>query len=80
MSITYDTAVVMILVLLIPTMFCLGFVCRKPEYRQYQIRTITAKIGEDKRTYEIDYPFNTAEDTNYIFLVDFPKGQQEASK
>lgn len=66
MTIMYDTAVIIILVLLIPAMFCLGYVCKKPEYKPTYIRTI--KIGSS-----VELSVNT----DYILLIDFPKGQDK---
>jgi hypothetical protein len=69
----YNTTIIIILILLLPTMFLMGFLVKKETYKPFAIRMIQAT--RNGNTWEFKYPFDVSVDTNYIFLVDFPKGQ-----
>ncbi len=58
-------------------MFLLGYETKKETCCPFAIRKIVAIQGEDKRTWEFKYPFTMEKNTTYIFLVDFPKGQDK---
>ena len=51
-----------------------GYSLKKTEYKSFAIRTI--KAVRNGNTWEFNPPFNVAADTNYIFIVDMPKGQK----